>query len=175
MFEIDPSLLAAWAAQQGNTPEQGGPPETLSSGEIAELEAVYGQKMPADYVRFMATYGAVQFPLDAPRNFQYLYEDGAKKQYFEGHIHGFFDFESMMRIFVAMIEDPDNDEEEPFFPRNYLPFASNMDQDTLLIELGTETPRIWYWEDNPYAWGHGTNTRLGYIAPDLKAFVENLA
>lgn len=174
MFELDQQTLEAWAAQADNTPEQGGPPEIMGPKEFAEIEGVYGARLPEAYKTFMSTYGAVQFTDAIPRNFQYLYEEGPKKQYFQGHIQGFVNTETLMLFFVNLLEEPDNEEEEPFFPRNMLPFASNMDQDCILLELSQDTPRIWYWEDNPYGWGHGSNTRLGYIAPDLKTFIENL-
>ncbi|MBT0957861.1 SMI1/KNR4 family protein [Alphaproteobacteria bacterium KMM 3653] len=168
MFTPSPDLLAAW---QAAVPA----PEIMGPEHWARIEAAYGAPLPEAYKAFTGTYGAVTFPMDAPNSFRYLYQDGGLSEYFEGRINSFKDTATLLLNHRFLIADADNEEEEPFFPANMLPFAGDPGQNQILLELGTESPAIWFWEDQPEAFGHGDNTRLGFIAPDLETFINALA
>lgn len=73
-----------------------------------------------------------------------------------------------------LIADPDNETGEPFFPPNMLCFAGNAGTDQLLLELGTATPRVWFWKDSNDAFGQNDNRHLGFVADTFDDFINTL-
>lgn len=175
MFTIPDKVLAFW--QDRNVQRQAAgrePAMAMGAEEFSRIESVWGFALPEAYKRFLATYGAVEFP-EAFSVFDYVRKapDGGEHRS-EGDISCMATADALERAYHNLIADPDNETEEPFFPSNMLCFAGSTGTDQLLLELGAGTPRIWFWEDSNDAFGQGDNRYLGFVADRFEDFINNL-
>lgn len=175
-MEPTPTPLAAYWDQRNSERIAAGraPFERLTAADFAQIEATWGYPLPDAYKSFVSIYGCVDFP-DAFSGFTYVYarENGPRQEY-QGDIAFLNGKDRLLGAHRHLIADPDNDTEEPFFPRFMLPFGNSAGSDLILLELGSDTPRVWYWEDQGDAFGRGDNMLLGYVAPSFEAFLAAL-
>ncbi len=175
MFTIPDDVLVFWKNRNAERRTSGRELVRLMDAEdFRRIESVWGFALPEAYKRFLATYGAVEFP-EAFSVFDYVRKSSDGEEHrSEGDISCMATAEALERAHYYLIADPDNETEEPFFPPNMLCFAGSSGTDQLLLELGTATPRVWFWEDSNDAFGQGENRHLGFVANSFEDFVNNL-
>lgn len=175
MATIPAPLAAYWEQRNRERVAAARPPfERLTQVDFAQIEETWGYPLPDAYKSLVSTHGCVDFP-DEFSGFTYVYarDDGPRQQY-QGDIAFLMTPERLIAAHRHLIADPYNDTEEPFIPRFMLPFGNSAGTDLILLELGSDTPRVWYWEDQGDAFGRGDNMLLGYVAPSLDAFLAAL-
>lgn len=180
MFEIPKDVEERWSKQRAEVTARGTPRVArFTDAEIADIESLFGQSLPDDYKQFVRSFGGAVFydntaeDVEAiPYRFIYTYKTGDFSKDFEGVISAINPPKTITDAHKYMIDDPDNETETSFFPPNMLPFAGDLEQNYLLLELGTDTPRVWFWEDKPDAWGQEDNTLVGFVAESFAAFIN---
>lgn len=175
MFTIPIATKAFWEEQKTTLSESGRPlNRVMTAVDFALIEKTWGYPLPAAYKEFTTVYGCPIFYDEVPYTYGYTYDRNGMTEHWSGAINSFCDTETLVLQHQYLIADADNATEEPFFPRFMLPFAGDLGQNKLLLELGSDTPRVWYWEDNPDAFGHGDNLILGLVADNLYDFINRL-
>ncbi|MEZ5713826.1 MAG: SMI1/KNR4 family protein [Paracoccaceae bacterium] len=175
MFTIPDNVLAFWTERNAERQASGREPVmAMSAEDFRRIETVWGFPLPEAYKRFLSTYGPVEFP-DGFSVFDYVGHapDGGERV-LQGDISCMVSAEALESAHRHLIADPDNETDEPFFPPNMLCFAGSTGTDQLLLELGTATPRVWFWEDSNDAFGRNDNRHLGFVAETFEAFIDNL-
>lgn len=175
MFDLKPETLKFFKAHIVERAESGYPVTQMGLAEFQAIEALWGYALPDAYKAFQMEFGDTAFPDEGQSRTTYIYKENGFEQGFECVFGGFSNVSTLQTGHQHLIADPDNETETPFFPPHMLPFGSDPGTNLFLLELGTETPAIWFWEDQYDAWGEGDNTRLGYIAPDLSTFIKRLS
>lgn len=165
MFKIPQQTLEYWKLDG---------PEPFSEADISEIETAVGFPLPNAYREFALQYGSVQYDtLDVDCAFKYEYrEDGASME-FDGAISHFLRADRVVQYFHGLTRD-DGGDDLPKFPPIFLPIGMDYGQGNILLELGGEKERIFYWEFQYDSWGKGNNVRLGFVAENLYDFVNNL-
>lgn len=172
MINVPEPIATMWSKQHTEVTVRGAPRVSrFTESEVAEIESLFGQTLPEDYKQFVLTFGGVIFYDNTsdnvnsiPHNFIYTYSTDGFSQNFEGVIGSMSTAKGIMDAYKYMIDDADNETEESFFPPNMLPFAGDLEENYLLLELGTDNSRVWFWEDKPDAWGEAENTLVGFVA-----------
>ena len=174
MFINPEAVQRDWRAAAEERITAGKPAPRMTAEDFRAIEQLWGYPLPKEYKDFMSTWGVVQFP-DAFCGFDYVYQRGdGPRMGFATTINSTKDRKTLELNHTYLIADPENDSGDPFIPAFMLPFAGDPDQNQILLELGSDTPRIWFWEDQPDAFGQGDNTLLGFVADDLVHFINNL-
>jgi len=161
MFSITPQMEQAWAAL--NKPK-------ATTADIAAIESVAGVKLPAPYVEFVQRYGFVTFGRDPERRwaFSYALEGDGQREIREDVVAYLFKTEKVVMALRNMTASTDPDDEAlPSIPPGYLPIGSNLEEGTLLLDIGDRLGQIWFWPQSDWRWGTEGNTRLGFVANDL--------
>ena len=138
--------------------------------EIAEVEALAGRSLPADYKGFLKDHGFVEWDMDIPDTFDYRLgtDQPVVKSAYIAHLSNL----AFLREFDKYGRADNPSQGLPQFPAEYFPIGGTPGQDKILLELGTG--RIWYWPERADPWGTGDNTELGYVAESFTRFVEGL-
>ena len=141
--------------------------------DVARLRAVPPLPVPDIYFELITRYGCPSFnePDDAC-DFRYAYEEPGLSMEFDGAISHFLAPDKVQAYYKGLVVDEAPD--LPKFPAFMLPIGMDFDQNTILLECGGESDRIWYWEFQAEPWGDGNNVRLGKVAPTLQAFLDKL-
>lgn len=175
MFEIKSDTQRSFDEYEIELKSKGRQLGRMTPEDFARIEGLWQHPLPEAYKTFMETYGPVPFPDVGQSSTSYVYKEGDFEQSFACQFTGFVDFETLALNHRYLLDDTDNDTGGPFFPTNMLSFGGDPGQNKFLLELGTDTPRVWFWEDQPDAWGSGNNTRLGLVADNLVTFINTLA
>lgn len=171
MVCIPPAVLAHWAAVHKRL---GRAPRLPSDAELDQIEALWGLPLPPAYRDYMRRFPVAPFPDDAFFTVRGTWPESHGGGHFEARLNSFSDAQTVCLAHEHLIADPDNDTEAPFVPPHMVPFAGTLGEDKFLLELGEHAGRIWFWEDQSDAWGEEDNTRLGFVAHDLAAFIHRL-
>jgi len=175
MYKTSETTLKIWNDQKKQTTVDDHPlVKTMDNEDFSRLEDIYGYPLPSACKEFISMYGCALFYDKVPYRFGYVYERDNMTEQWAATINSFLDFSALSLAHTHMIADADNDTGEAFFPQNMLPFAGDLQQNLILLELGTETPRVWYWEDQASAWEQGDNNILGFVSDNLYDFINNL-
>ncbi|MCY6380248.1 SMI1/KNR4 family protein [Hoeflea prorocentri] len=175
MFKLLPDTLKYFEEHRSERLGGNNPVTLMTERDFERIERAWGYSLPEDYKHFMSTYGGTSFPCDGQSQTSYTYQEGDIQQHFECQLAGIMATDVLLTIRHHMIDDPDNEAEQPFFPTNMLPFGADPGTNLFLLELGTDTPNVWFWEDQYDAWGEGENTRLGSVASSFTDFINGLA
>lgn len=172
MFTIPDALVTFWRKRDAERQAEGlAPVARMGAADFRRIEAIWRAALPEPYKRFMATFGAVEFP-DAFCVFEYRRpEPSGATRVAQGDIASMATAETLELAHRHLIANPDNASGKPFFPPDMLCFAGSAGTDQILLELGTATPRIWYWQDSNEAFGEPGNTQLGFVADSFEAFL----
>ncbi|NJN05155.1 MAG: SMI1/KNR4 family protein [Rhodobacteraceae bacterium] len=163
-MKIPAATLAYWTTR-------GFPPATPL--EIAELEALAGQALPADLIGFLRTHGFVEWDIDIPDTFDYRLGQSGQTVVKSAYVGRMASLHSL-RDFVRYGRAENPSLGLPQFPPTYWPVVRTPGQDVVLTELGPSAGRIWYWPERADPWGTGDNTELGFVADSFTAFIEGL-
>lgn len=158
-FTLPPETLAYWSAA---------PTIKATDADIAVLEARVGGKAPASYVEFMKTYGDVEFDFEINNAFDYVYATADRTERRTQAISFIKSPEQALRYYDGLQKDP-----KITLEKHLLPFGMDYGQGEILIEFGRATQRIFYWDFSSHDWESGP-TRLGFVADDMYAFINNL-
>lgn len=170
MFTFTPETLDTFAAYKATFPEAARP---FEAADFEELEALWGFALPKAYRHLMQEIGPMPFPDEGQTEAIYRYED-APEQSQSASFAGLMPMSSLRLMHRHLMCDAGNDTQEPFIPPSMLPFGSDPGQNLFLLDLQGDVGAVWFWRDDPDAFGRGGNTRLGCVAPDLKGFIAAL-
>ena len=180
MFNISAATHEFWKQRDAETLADGfEASKRMGPDDFHRIEALWGFPLPEAYKEFQRRYGSVEFP-DAFCAFDYVYqretgpEEREPKHVHTATLRSVTPIETLEMNHQHLIKDPDNETEEPFFPPFMMPFGSDPGTNQILIELGSDTPRIWFWEDQSDAFGRGDNIILGLVANSLEEFINTL-
>jgi hypothetical protein len=175
MFKISAATLEFWKQRDAENLADGfEPSKRMGPDDFRRIEALWGFPLPEAYKEFQSRYGSVEFP-DFFCAFDYVYQrETGPKHVHSATIRSATGLETLEMNHKYLIVDPDNETEEPFFPPFMLPFGSDPGTNAILLELGSDTPRVWFWEDQSDAFGRGDNIILGFVANSLEEFINNL-
>lgn len=175
MFKISDAALALWKQRDAENLANGfQASKRMGPDDFRRIEALWGFPLPEAYKDFQIRYGSVEFP-DFMCRFEYGYQsETGQQQVFAATIRSVTPLETLEMNHQYLIADPDNETEEPFFPRFMLPFGIDPGTNMILLELGSDTPRVWFWEEQPDAFGRGDNLILGHVANSLEEFINRL-
>ncbi len=175
MFKISDATLAFWKQRDAENLVNGFQvSKRMGPDDFRRIEALWGFALPEAYLDFQGHYGSVEFP-----DFFCGFDYASQRETGPRHVHAatirsVMPLETLEMNHRYLIADPDNETEEPFFPRFMLPFGSDPGTNLILLELGSDTPRVWFWEDQPDAFGRGDNINLGHVANSLEEFINSL-
>jgi hypothetical protein len=158
-FQVPPATLAYWRKR---------PAAIASTADLAALESSLGMPLPASYVEFMKTYGAVEMDDEIDSRFDYVYDDRGQRELRSQLVAFFHSPQKALRYYEGLQQDPKID-----LPSHLFPFAMDYGQGELLIELGQPTERIFYWDFATQDWER-RSARLGFVANDLYEFIAKL-
>ena len=168
MFQIPEAMQTHWIKR--------GKPKA-SATDIMRIESKIGATLPAPYVEFITKFGFVVFD-DVPGMyclFDYIIIFPDRKEIHEADIAFFDQTDRLITAYETLTRKEFIDDEDfPKFPANYLPVASDAGQGQILLELGENAGRVWYWPYNDWAWGTEDNTWLGFVANDFYEFINKL-
>jgi hypothetical protein len=176
MFKIPEPMLTYW---------EGKAYKKASIAELAELERLFGTALPASYVKFVTQIGFVVFD-DAPGVkmhdlFDYTVVPSPENKYAEegeigqGNIAFLVQPDRVVKSYGILTEpEVEDDDQLPKFPRNYLPIGNDAGQGKILLETTGRSGRVWYWQENDWAWGFEDNTWLGFVADNFEDFINGL-
>lgn len=175
MLQIPDKVLEFWRKDDEDRRARGwSVSQRMGPVEFARIEKLWGFPLPPAYKEFQSKYGSVVFP-DFFCAFDYSYQiDDTARHVHPATINSVLDIEGVEARHRYLIDDPDNETEEPFFPPFMLPFAGDPGTNEILLELGSETPRIWFWEEQSDAFGRGDNQILGFVANSIEEFLAAL-
>jgi hypothetical protein len=168
MFQIPHSMLAYWNGD--NKPK-------ASAADIARIEQAIGAALPAPYVEFVTEFGFVVFGRDREQryHFDYLVTLPDRKEVREGNIRFLHPADGLLMAYDNLTTaEFEGDEQTPCFPSTYLPVGNDAGQGQILLEIGEQAGRVWYWPYNEWAWGTRTNTWLGFVAGNFYEFINKL-
>jgi len=114
---------------------------------------------------------------DAERRwaFSYALDGGGQREIREDVVAYLLKTEKVVMALRNMTASADPDDEAlPSIPPGYLPIGSNLEEGTLLLDIGDRLGQIWFWPQSDWRWGTEGNTRLGFVANDFEAFINGL-
>lgn len=171
MFNIPEQTLLQW--EKEDKPK-------ATSEDIERLQKYIKSVLPdldvqlsKPYLEFITRYGFVVFNHPLLDSFWYEYSEGGQKARFPGPVSYFKNVDKII-LSHSIMTGRKHEDDDKFIPDFMLPIASGNDQDIILLELGGQHDRIFYWEDNFDPWGIGSNTRLGFVADNMYDFINNL-
>jgi len=171
MLKIPDSTLSQW--KEKNKPKATHDDIAQLQNYIEEALPELGAQLSKPYIEFVTAYGFVGFIRPILDSFWYEYSEGEQRQKFPGPISFLMDIKEIISAHQTMTGRK-YDEDDKFIPDFMLPIAMGNDQDLILLELGGQHDRIFYWEDNFDPWGTDSNTRLGFVADNMYDFINNL-
>ena len=168
MFQIPESMQEYWNSH---------PEPKATAADIARIEAAIGSALPAPYVEFVTQFGFVVFD-DVPEMrclFDYTVTFPDRQEIREGDIGFLHEPDRLLMAYENLTTSEfEDDEQSPSFPPNFLPVGNDAGQGQILLELGEQAGRVWYWPEREWAWGTQDNTWLGFVSEDFYQFINGL-
>jgi hypothetical protein len=168
VFKVTKEMIEQW--EKDNQPRAG-------AADISKIEDYIQTSLPVPYVEFVTRFGFVMFGREPEGRdcFDYFINYPDRKEVREGDISHFKDPEPLIETHeVLTSSEDDSDDEFPKFPAQFLPIGMDAGQGEILLELGEDAGRVWYWPFDEWAWGKESNTTLGFVAENLYDFINGL-
>jgi hypothetical protein len=147
--------------------------------DITHIEAAIGSKLAKPYIEFVTQFGFVSFDdvvgVEMRCMFDYTIDFPDRAEIREGDIGSFLLPDELIETYgYFTTAEFEGDESTPLFPANYLPVGNDAGQGKILLELGENAGRVWYWPEREWAWGTEGNTWLGFVAENFYDCINNL-
>ncbi|KIN61442.1 hypothetical protein Z945_2434 [Sulfitobacter noctilucae] len=168
MFEITDEMREGWAVY----PKPKATPEDVDKlrAYIAETLPDLQTALSEPYIEFITNHGFVSFLPPAQSVFWYSVDSAAGTERHRGDVAYVMDVDRAITVHRNMTGEAG----PSFWPVFLLPIAGSAGEDYILLELGGQNDRIFFWKEAYDPFGEGDNTRLGQVAPNMYDFINGL-